>query len=115
MPESMQLIEVDIAANAALLPKVLRPRGMAVVYGTGTVEAPVPLQALLTNQIVLKFIFVYELAPEERGEAIAAITRMLEDNRFAPRIALTLPLDEIAAAHEAVEAGMAGKVVVALP
>jgi len=52
------VIEVDIAANAELLPKVLRPRGTVIVYGTGMAQPPFPLQTFLTNQFVLRFIFV---------------------------------------------------------
>ena len=36
------IIELDIAANAGLLPQVLRPRGTVVVYGTGAMEADLP-------------------------------------------------------------------------
>jgi NADPH:quinone reductase len=65
---------------------------------------------------VLRFLFVYELTPEEREEAIGAITDALEDNRLRHNVALTLPLDEVAAAHEAVESGsVSGKVVITLP
>jgi NADPH2:quinone reductase len=107
------VIELDIAANAKLLPLVLRPRGTVVVYGTGTPEGSLPLQFLLSNAIQLKFIFVYELTPEEREAAIAAITRMLEERRLVNNVALTFPLDDIVAAHEAVEQGRAtGNVVV---
>ncbi|MGZ8321610.1 MAG: zinc-binding dehydrogenase [Rhodoplanes sp.] len=110
------VIEVDLAANAVLLPKVLRPRGTAVVYGAGRTDARLSLQAFLTSQLVLRFLFVYELTPEEREEAIGAITDALEDNRLRHNVALTLPLDEVAAAHEAVESGsVSGKVVITLP
>lgn len=110
------VIEVDLAANAVLLPKVLRPRGTAVVYGAGRTDAPLSLQAFLTSQLVLRFLFVYELTPEEREEAIGAITDALEDNRLRHNVALVLPLDEVAAAHEAVESGsVSGKVVITLP
>lgn len=109
------VIEVDIAANANLLPKVLRPRGTVVVYGTGKTDAPFPFQAFLTSQLALKFIFVYEISLEERQEAISAITQMMEDNRLRHIVALALPLDEVVAAHEAVESGSAlGKVIIKL-
>ena len=55
------IIELDIAANAKLIPQVLRPRGTVVVYGTGATESAVPLFFLLRNAITLKFIYVYEL------------------------------------------------------
>src|SRR5262245_23552362 len=70
------VIELDLTANAKLIPGVLRPRGSVVIYGTGG-EATLPAQWMLVNAIALKFIFVYELTPEERRAAIDTITRML--------------------------------------
>jgi NADPH2:quinone reductase len=108
------VIELDLSANAKLLPGVLRPGGLVVVYGTGA-EASIPAQWLLVNRITLKFIFVYELNREEREAAVAAITRMLEEKRLSTNVALTLPLSDVVAAHEAVEQGKAlGNVVVTL-
>ena len=67
------------------------------------------------NAITLRFIFVYELTAEERKAAVDTITRMLQEKRLTNNVALTLPLADIAAAHEAVEQGKtAGNVVVRL-
>jgi len=108
------VIELDLTANARLLPAVLRPRGTVVVYGTRA-EAQIPAQWLLVNAVALKFIFVYELSPEEREAAVGTITRMLAEKRLVNNVALTFPLDDIVAAHEAVEQGKAaGNVVVRL-
>ncbi len=107
------VIELDVAANAKLLPQVLRSRGKVVVYGTGAAEATVPLMFFLRNAITLEFIYVYELDGAERAAALAAIGRVLETNTLATNIAVTLPLAETAAAHEAVEDGkVLGNVVV---
>jgi NADPH2:quinone reductase len=107
------VLELDFAANAKLLPAVLRPKGMVVVYGTGSAEAQIPAQWLLVNAIALKFIFVYELTAEERDAAVGAITRMLEEKKLINNVALTFPLSDIVAAHEAVESGrVMGNVVV---
>jgi NADPH:quinone reductase len=109
------VIELDIAANAKLMPAVLRPRGTIVVYGTGAAEAPVPLYFFLTNFITLKFIFVYDLTREERAEAVSTINRMLDKDALIHNIAASYPLDQIVAAHEAVESGsVIGNVVVEL-
>jgi NADPH2:quinone reductase len=109
------VIELDFAANAKLVPAVLRPRGTVVVYGTASPEAQIPAQWCLVNQIAIKFIFVYELMPPEREAAVGAITRMLGEQRLASNIAKTYPLGEIVAAHEAVESGrIPGNVVIAL-
>jgi NADPH:quinone reductase len=110
------VIEMDLAANARLYPGLLHPRSQVVVYGTGAAEAAIPAQFLLVNQIAIKWIFVYELTPNERDEAVGAITRLMEEKRLIHNVALTLPLGEIVQAHEAVEQGKTpGNVVVTLP
>ncbi len=109
------VIELDLAANAHLLPAVLRPKGMVVVYGTGAVTAELPAFFCLTNAIDIQFIFVYELTTAERVAAVAEITRMLEADQLVHNIAATFPLEDIVAAHEAVESGkVAGNVVLTL-
>lgn len=106
------VIEVDLTANAHLLPTVLRPRGTLVVYGTGP-QAQFPSSFCLQNNITVKFLLVYELTADERARAIADITRMLEANTLKHNVAKTYPLSEIVAAHECVEQGRAiGNVVI---
>ena len=108
------LIEMDLTANAKLIPAVLRPHGIVVVYGT-LPEATIPAAFCLVNSITLKFFLVYELTAEERAAALAAIDRMLTENRLVHNVAQTFPLDDIVAAHEAVESGRApGNVVLTI-
>jgi NADPH2:quinone reductase len=108
------VIELDLTANAALLPSVLRPHGTLVVYGTGP-QVQFPGSFCLVNNITVKFMIVYELTTEARARAVADITRMLEANTLIHNVAATFPLAEIAAAHEAVEQGkVAGNVVMAI-
>jgi NADPH2:quinone reductase len=107
------VIELDLAANAKLLPGVLRSKGSVVVYGTGAAEAVIPAQWMLVSGIAVHFMLVYELTGEEHQAAIAAITRMLEANTLVHNLAATFPLEQIVAAHQAVESGKAiGNVVV---
>ncbi len=109
------VIEMDLAANAKLYPAVLRPRGHIVVYGTGSAEATIPAQPSLVNAMKIEFVYVYELTAPEREAAVSAINRMLENKTLINNVALTLPLSDIAAAHEAVEGGkIMGNVVVTL-
>jgi NADPH:quinone reductase len=107
------VIEVDIAANAKLIPTVLRPRGSVVIYGTGAPECPIPSMFLLRNAVTLQYIYVYELTPSERAAALSKITRALETGALTTLIGATFPLAETAAAHEAVEGGkVLGNVVI---
>jgi NADPH2:quinone reductase len=109
------VIEMDLAANAKLYPGLLHARSTVVVYGTGSPEAQIPAQFLLVNQIAMQWIFVYELTQSERAAAVGAITKLMDDKRLIHNVALTLPLKDIVAAHEAVEQGKAmGNVVVTL-
>jgi NADPH2:quinone reductase len=106
------VIELDLTANAGLISAVLRPRGIVAVYGTGP-HAQIPASFCLANSITLKFVFVYELTSEERAQAIAEVTRMLEGNRLIHNIARAFPLSDIVAAHHMVEQGQAiGNVIV---
>jgi NADPH2:quinone reductase len=109
------VIELDLTANASLLPSVLRPRGTLVVYGTGP-QVQFPGSFCLVNNITVKFLLVYELTADERSRAIANITRMLEANTLKHNVAKTYSLAEIVAAHECVEQGRAiGNVVIEIP
>jgi NADPH2:quinone reductase len=109
------VIEMDLAANAKLYPGVLHARSQVVVYGTGAPDAPIPAQFLLVNQIMMKWIFVYELTEAERSAAVGAITSLMEQKRLIHNVALSLPLAQIVQAHEAVEQGKSvGNVVVTM-
>jgi len=107
------VIEMDLGANAKLLPGVLKPEGVVAIYGSGTPEVTIPFQFLLQNSIDLKFFLVYLMPAELRARATADITRMLERGELIHNVAQTFALGDIAAAHEAVESGkILGNVVV---
>jgi len=107
------VIEMDLGANAKLLPGVLKPEGIVAIYGSGTPEVTIPFQFLLQNSIDLKFFLVYLMPAELRARATADITRMLERGELIHNVAQTFALGDIAAAHEAVESGkILGNVVV---
>jgi NADPH:quinone reductase len=105
------IIEMDLSANAKLIPAVLRPKGKVIVYGTGA-EATIPAFFCLTNSVSLQFFLVYELDSYQRDRAVKDITRALEQGKITGRIGPTFSLAEVAAAHEAVESGTIGNVVV---
>jgi NADPH2:quinone reductase len=106
------VIELDLTANAKLLPGVLRPKGSVIVYGTG-LEAALSSAFCLVNSIRLQFFLVYELDANERERAIEGINEALESEALLNRISQpTFSLAETVTAHEAVERGTIGNVVV---
>ena len=114
------IIEMDLAANAKLIPFVLRPKGSVIVYGTGAASVSLPAFFCLTQSIRVQFFLVYELDTSERERAVSAITRALEQSslsigKLINRVATpTYALADTAAAHEAVERGTIGNVIVTL-
>jgi len=108
------VIEMDLAANAKLIPFVLQPKGSVIVYGTGAATASLPAYFCLTNSIRVQFFLVYELDNLERERAVGAISRALEQGKLMNRVGPRYPLADIAAAHEAVEHGSIGNVIVTL-
>ena len=111
-----RIVEVDIAANAALDVSLLRRGGDCVVYGSGGAEFTLPFFPLIVNNLTLRFFIVYNLDEPERRLAIDTLTGWLARGAVAHNIAERLPLARIAEAHEIVEQGRAvGNVVLAIP
>ena len=102
---------MDLTANAKLIPAVLRPKGSVIIYGTGP-EATIPSFFCLSNSILLQFFLVYQLDADERERAATGITQALAAGKLVNRVGPTFPLADIAAAHEAVERGTIGNVIV---
>ncbi len=108
------VIEMDLAANAKLIPTVLRPKGSVIIYGTGAPMVNLPAFFCLTQTIRLQFFLVYELADDERERTIGAINTALEKGLINRIAQPTYPLADIAAAHEAVERGTLGNVILTM-
>jgi NADPH2:quinone reductase len=103
---------MDLTGNAKLIPNVLRPKGTVIVYGTGP-EAVLPAAFCLVNSIRLQFFLVYELDSSERQRAIATLIDALKNGTLLNRVYQpTFSLSDTVAAHEAVERGTVGNVIV---
>jgi NADPH2:quinone reductase len=108
------VLEMDLAANAKLIPAVLRPKGSVIIYGTGG-DATLPAFFCLTQSIRLQFFLVYELDAAERERAVSTINQALARGALINRVAQpTYSLADAAAAHEAVERGTIGNVIVTM-
>jgi len=109
------LIDMDFSSTSRLLGQgVLAPHGVVACYGSNNMdEMPIPFRALLFASISLHFFLVYDLSPEDRKIAVDGLNRLLEQGRLLHTVAQRFALDDIAAAHEAVEGGkLLGNVVV---
>jgi NADPH2:quinone reductase len=111
------LIDMDFSTTAPLLGQGLIARhGVVVSYGSNTMaDIALPYRPLLFASVSLHLFLVYELKPSARAVAIARLTELLQHEQLMHTIGARFNLDEIAAAHEAVEGGkIMGNVVVTL-
>jgi len=103
-----RIIEMDIAANAALTVAVMRPGATWAVYGSGAREFQLPFFPLIANEALLRFFIVYHLRPADRARAEELLADFLRRGLLQHNIAERIPLREIVRAHELVESGRAG-------
>ena len=108
-----RIIEVDLRANAMTYPGLLVDHGKAVVYGSGS--APIPIPSFISTSTTLQFILVYTLTDAQRTNYVAALDRLLGAGKLQHALGERFPLERIAEAHERVEGGSLGNVVVELP
>ncbi len=109
------IIDMDIASNAKYVASVLKAKGNVIIYGTSNPQATIPAGFGIPNATRYQFFIVYELDAGERQRAVTAITAALEHDTLKHRIAKqTFPLNDIVAAHEAVEKVSVGNVIVTM-
>lgn len=111
-----RFVEVAFGANLPLIREVLAPRGVVATYSSDAIpEPPLPFWDLVMLDATIRFVLVYVMDEAAHAAAAEAITEALKAGRLTHAIGERFPLEEIAAAHEAVERGDAGgKVVVTL-
>ena len=111
-----RIVEVDIAANAALDLELLRPGGDLMAYGSGKPGFELPFFPLIVNNISLGFFIVYNLPAADRQRAQATLDGWLARGALHHAIAQRVPLAQIVQAHVAVEQpSVPGNVVVEIP
>jgi NADPH2:quinone reductase len=101
------VVEVDLAANAAQYPQLLRPHGRVVVYGTSGLQAALPAVGLMQKSVAIQFFMIYDISPAERAACLLELEELLHARQLRHTIGLRLPLEQVVRAHEAVEQGAA--------
>jgi NADPH2:quinone reductase len=107
-----RIVEVEFGGNLSVSVEVLKVGGAINTYASEAVREPsVPFYQLLYKSIAVNHILVFQLSDEAKRRAIDGITAGLVAGTLTHRVGDTFALDDIVAAHEAVERGDAGKVV----
>jgi NADPH:quinone reductase len=107
------VVELALGANLQLdLAVVARPDAQIVCYAAEAADPVVPVRACMNANVILRFVLLYGVPQEALEQAAAGIAAALADGALTGLPSTRFSLDEIAAAHDAVEAGAVGKVFV---
>jgi NADPH:quinone reductase len=105
------IVEVDFAGNFQVSREVLRRNGVLAVYAAGVaMQPPVPLQFKASN-ITVRFVLVYDMPEAAKQAAVHEITQLLAGGKLRHLAGPHFPLESARQAHQAVEGGAIGKVV----
>jgi NADPH2:quinone reductase len=111
-PAVDRVIEVALGANLALDLALARPLATIVTYAAEPSDPALPVRACMSANVNLKFVLLYGVAPAALDQAAADITAALAAGDLTGVPVRKFALADIAAAHEAAEAGAVGKVIV---
>jgi NADPH:quinone reductase len=107
------VVEVALGANLQLdLAVVARPDARIVCYAAEAENPVLPVRACMNANVLLRFVLLYGVPREALRQAARDITAALAEGALTELPVIKFPLEEVAAAHEAVERGALGKVLV---
>jgi NADPH2:quinone reductase len=113
-PAVDRVIELALGTNLQLDLAVLRPHGRIVNYAADGDDPVLPVRACMTANVTLEFMLLYGVPEAAIEQAKLDITMALADGALTALPVTRFGLDDVAAAHEAAEAGATGKVVLDL-
>jgi len=116
-PEGVDRIaEVAPAANAELDAAVAAPDAVVSFYANeGGGELTVPIRRFMTANLTLRGVLVYTMPAAALRQAVADVSAAVAAGALTTLPLHRFPLERIADAHDAVEQGAVGKVVVDVP
>jgi NADPH2:quinone reductase len=110
-----RMVEVALDANLALDLEVAATNAAICSYAaTPQTTATVSVRDLMAANITLRFMLLYVLPPVQLKAAIDAVSAAVAEGALSTLPLHRFSLDQIGAAHDAVESGAVGKVLVDL-
>ena len=110
------IIDMDFSTTARWASEgALAAHGQVVCYGSNALEVAMPFRPWLFQSMGVKFFLVYDLTPADRERAVARLSAMLAQQQLQHSIGARFAMEQIAQAHQTVEAGQTvGNVVIEL-
>lgn len=107
-----RIVEVDLGANLDLDLAISAPNTVIATYAATPQDPTLPVRRLMTANVTLHFVLLYNVPPAELAAAVAWVDDAVRDSALSELPITRFSLDQIADAHDAVEGGAVGKVLV---
>jgi NADPH:quinone reductase len=107
-----RIVEVALPQNLSLDLDVIRLRGTIVTYAGGGEEPQIPVRRLMTANLSLRFLLLYNVADDVLNAAVREVSSALHEGALTELPVHRFSLADTAAAHDAVEGGAVGKVLI---
>ena len=111
-PQMDRIVEVALGANLELDLAVSGPHTHIVDYAAEPTDPVLPVRKCMSANVTLRFILLYGVPAPALAQAAADVSGAIDAGALTELPVTRFPLDQIVAAHQAVEAGAVGKVVV---
>jgi NADPH2:quinone reductase len=108
-----RIVEVALGANMSLDLAVSGPGTFIAVYASEASDPVLPTRRLMAANVTVHWLLLYLVPKVQLAAAVSWVAEALEGGALSELPARTFPLEEVAAAQEAVERGALGKVFVA--
>jgi NADPH2:quinone reductase len=109
-----RIIEVALSDNADLDAAVAAPHGVIAAYGTRLERPDLPFWPMLFANLTIRLLGSDDFPAEAKRQAADDLTTAAAEGAISVPIDAVLPLDKIAEAHDRVDAGTRGRILVAI-
>ncbi len=114
-PQMDRIVELAIGANLDIDLAVSGPETYIVDYAAEATDPVLPVRRCMSANVTIRFILVYAVPAEAIDLAVTDISRAAAAGALTELPVTRFPLEQVASAHDAVESGAVGKVLVELP
>jgi NADPH2:quinone reductase len=110
-----RIVEVAFSENIDLDAAVIGPDGTIAAYGTRRDRPELPFWPLLFANVTVRLFGSDDFPAVAKAQAAAELTAAAHEGRLWIPVGEAVPLEQVAQAHDRVDAGSRERVVVALP
>jgi NADPH2:quinone reductase len=110
-----RVVEVALDANADLDAAVIGNDGVIATYFAHGDRVSLPFPPLLFANVTVRFLGSDDFPADVKRRAMEDLVAAVDAGALTLRVGTSLPLDDVARAHDAVDAGRSGRVVLTVP